>query len=176
MKSQTIPEGFELLPTPSGVIIRKIWLSWTIAPLILFAVVWDGFLFSWYRKALLMPHGAPLMQILFPIGHLAVGIGLTYYIIASFVNKTDITIAPSSIANVTGPFPWFGNKRVEVADITDIIVRERSGNKGSISYVVMYVDRSLKERSFTSGISKKEQAEFIVSKVREITGLKKEEA
>jgi len=113
------------------------------------------------------------MQMLFP---LAIGIGLTYYVIASFVNKTDITITPSSIAKVTGPFPWFGNKRVEVADITDIMVRERSGNNDNIYYVVIYVDRALKERSFTSQISKKEQAEFIVSKVREITGLKKEEA
>jgi len=43
----TIPEGLDYLPAADGIIIRKVWLTWKIAPLALFAVVWDAFLYFW---------------------------------------------------------------------------------------------------------------------------------
>lgn len=72
----TIPEGFDLIKTSDGVIIRRNWLTWAIAPMAFFAVFWDGFIIFWYATAL-KTHG-PLIMILFPLLHVAVGVGLTY--------------------------------------------------------------------------------------------------
>ncbi|MEO5915183.1 MAG: hypothetical protein ABIS50_13185 [Luteolibacter sp.] len=174
MPFKTIPEGLDEIPDMAGTTIRRKWLTWMIAPLALFAVVWDSFLFFWYTTALSKP-GTPWMMILFPAGHVAVGIGITYFVIASLANKTDVILNTSFIEVTTGPFPWIGNKRVMVSDIAGIIVRERCGNQNrKITYSVMYAGHDRKEKKFLSSLPNREQADFIAARIREITGLTNE--
>ena len=163
--SPTIPEGLDVIPTGDGVTVRKVWLTWKIAPLALFAIVWDAFLVFWYSQALANPN-RPLMSIIFPIGHVAVGIGITYYVLASLVNKTDITVSSSAVTVVTGPAPWIGNKSVRADEVTDVIVRERSGSRNSRTYNVMYADRIHKERKLVTWLAESDQAEFIAQVIR----------
>lgn len=169
--SLTIPEGLDLLTTSDGAVIRKVWLTWKIAPLALFAIFWDGFIFFWYFAALSKPHPR-LIEVFFPIGHVAVGVGITYYVLASLVNKTDIVISRSGVRVTTGPAPWVGNKEIRVEEIADVIVRERSWNRGSRTFVVMYADRSLKEKKLVTGLSEPDQADFVARTIREAIGLK----
>lgn len=168
--SPTIPEGLDVVPCMDGVVIQKSWLNWTIAPLALFAIVWDSFLCFWYSKVLEHPN-PPLMAILFPIGHVAVGIGITYFVVASLVNKTVVVITRSSVKIATGPAPWIGNKEVRSDEITEVIVRERSANRGSRKFTVMYADASRKERKLLGGLGESEQAEFVAQMIRETLGL-----
>ena len=167
---RTIPEGLDLITAPQGIVIRKVWRTWKIIPLAIFAIAWDSFLFFWYTKALSAPN-APLMAIIFPIGHVAAGIGITYYVIASLVNKTDVTISPSGVQIQTGPAWWIGNKEVPLDEISQVIVRERSMNRNGRTYNVMYADRSRKERKLVAWISQSDQAEFIADTIRETLGL-----
>jgi hypothetical protein len=175
MKNQTIPEGLDVLTTLSGITIRRTWLTWKIAPLAIFAIAWDSFLIFWYSMAMKSPN-TPWIMIVFPIGHLAVGFGITYYVIASLFNKTDICITSSYIESKTAPIPWIGNKKIPVQEITGIIVRERSGNRGSITYSVMYVDRNRREKKFISWLSAKDQADYISNNITDILGIKDEAA
>ncbi len=168
----TIPEGLDLINGEYGTIIRRVWLSWRIAPIALFAVFWDGFLFFWYSKALAQSD-PEFMALFFPIGHVAVGIGLTYYVLASLFNRTDIVISLSGIKVCSGPVPWFGNRDVRREDITDFIVRERSGGRGRRTYAIMYADYSKKERKLISSIPESDQAEFIAQTIRDATGIRK---
>jgi hypothetical protein len=153
-----------------GVTVRSVWLTWKIAPLALFAVIWDSFLFFWYSQALSKPN-APLMMILFPIGHVAVGLGITYYLLASLVNKTDVIVSSSGVTVVTGPAPWIGNKVVKADDITQVLVRERAGNRNSRTYAVMYADRNRKEKNLVRSLAESDQAEFIALVIRRTLNL-----
>lgn len=167
MDSPTIPEGLDLIPGPDGVTIRRVWLTWKIAPLALFAVVWDSFLLFWYSQLLSRPD-PPLIAIVFPIGHIAVGLGITYYVLASLVNKTDVVILPGSVRVVTGPAPWIGNKEVRAEEMTAVIVRERSSDRTRRkTFNVMYADRTRKERKLVTWLSESDQAEFIAHVVRQ---------
>jgi hypothetical protein len=170
MSTPTIPEGLDLLTAAGGIVIRRVWRTWKIAPLMVFTVLWDGFLFFWYAQVLSRSH-PPLAVVLFPLGHVAVGLGLTYYVVASLVNKTDILISSSSLRVTTGPLPWIGNKDVTVDEIANVVVRLRSGNRGSTSYSVMYADRSRKERKLVGFISQSDQAEFVAQTIRDSLGL-----
>ena len=167
---RTIPEGLDLITTPHGIVIRKVWRSWKLIPLAFFAVVWDSFLIFWYSQAFTKSN-PPLMMVLFPIGHVAVGLGLTYYLVASFMNTTDVTISATGVEIKTGPAPWIGNKHVPVEDIRDIIVRERAANRGTLTYNVMYADQSRKERKLIAWITQPDQAEFIADTIRDTLGL-----
>jgi hypothetical protein len=161
----TIPEGLDLIPTADGAIIRRVWLSWRTAPLALFAVVWDSFLVFWYWQALSHPQTG-LMPILFPVMHVGVGIGITYYVLASLVNKTDVAVSPAGVAVSTYPLPWIDNRRLSADEITDVVVRTRNWNRNSTTHVVMYADRARREKKLVGGLSLPEQAGFIAEVVR----------
>ena len=172
--TNTIPEGLDLVDAPDGPVIRKVWLTWKVVPLAFFAVFWDGFLVFWYVQAFSKPN-PQLMSVLFPLGHVAVGLGLTYYVIASLVNRTDILITRFAVRVATGPAPWIGNKEVKAGDITDVLVRERSANRGSRTYSVMYADPSRKERKLVASLSESDQAEFVAQMIRTTLGIRKAE-
>jgi hypothetical protein len=155
----------DVIPSADGVTVRRVWLSWRTAPLALFAIVWDSFLFFWYQQALANPN-RPLMTVLFPLGHVAVGIGITYYVLASLVNKTDVTVSSSGVTVATGPAPWIGNKVVKANEITDVIVRERNGNRNNRTYNVMFADRVHKEKKLVTWLAESDQAEFIAQVIK----------
>ena len=91
-------------------------------------------------------------------------------------NKTDILISSASVRVATGPAPWIGNKEVSVDEITEVVVRERSGNRGSKSYTVMYADRARKERKLAASFPESDQAEFVAQTIRDSLGLNPKDA
>ena len=169
--TSTIPEGLDVLNTSDGLIIRKRWLSWTVFPLALFCVVWDSFLLFFYTMLLRSPHPHwPIL--LFPVGHLAVGIFLTYSVFTTLFNKTDVRLSSAGVQVSKGPLPWPGNKAVEVGEINEVLVRARSGNRGASTYSIMYADRERRERPLLTGVAQSDQAEFIASTTRQRLGLR----
>ena len=170
----SIPEGLDCVESASLTTIRRVWISWKVAPLILFAIGWDSFLIFWYSTAL--KSHPPLMAVLFPLGHVAVGIGLTYFIIASLFNKTDIECNALGVRVQTYPIPWMGNCAVRAEDIKGVVLRQRTGNQNNVSYTVMYIDASRKERKLVRGLTEYEQAAFIAQVIKSTLGLADEES
>src|SRR5215210_5592721 len=124
-RTPSIPEGLDLITTPQEVIIRRRWFSWMVIPMLVFAIVWDGFLVFWYSAAFFGKHKEWVM-ILFPLGHVCAGIGITYYVICGFLNVTDVILQPDSVRVLTHPLPWTGNRLVTLHDIRDTVIRTRS--------------------------------------------------
>ena len=170
----SIPEGLDLIETLNLSIIRRRWFGWKIIPLIFFAIAWDSFLVFWYTTAL--SKGAPWLMVVFPIGHLAVGFGITYFVIASLVNKTDIECNSLGVLVKTYPMPWLGNCAVRAEEIKGVVLRQRTGNQNSVSYTVMYIDPSRKERKLVRGLTEYDQAAFIAQLIRKTLGLPEEES
>ena len=173
----SIPEGLDLIESVNLTTIRRVWLSWKIAFLIPFAIIWNGFIFFWYSQAL--KSHAPLMMVIFPILHVAVGVGLIYFIIASLVNKTDIECNAMGVRVRTYPVPWLGNCAVRADEIKGLVVRERfannaNSNQNRVTYCVMYIVPSRKEKKLVGGLTASEQADFIARVIRNILGLPEE--
>ena len=166
----SIPEGLDVLKSGDDVIIRRSWRTLAVVPLFFFLVFWFGFLGFWYYHAFTARH-APLMMFLFPLIHVAVGVGLAYFAVCSLVNRTDVIITTSSVKCVIGPLPWRGNRDVPVGDIHGVAVRERFGNKGSVSFTVVYVDGANKEHTLLTSMPRQEQAGFVAGSIKEILGL-----
>lgn len=176
MPPATLPEGLDVIESMTGTTVRLRWFTWMVIPMLLFAIAWDGFLVFWYSIAFKSPN-APLLMKLFPLGHVLIGISMTYYAIASLFNKTDVRLNPSYVEVASGPFPWLGNKRFMASDVRQLVVRQGRANRGSVSFKVMYAGDDRKEKKLVSGINRIEQAEFIASMTREALGIsgKKEE-
>ncbi|PTX98330.1 hypothetical protein DB345_05715 [Spartobacteria bacterium LR76] len=164
-----IPEGLDIIQTPQSAIIRRTWFSHMVWFLIFFCIFWDGFLIFWYTGALAGAsrggsHMLPFL--LFPLIHVAVGVGLTYFVVCMFVNKTDILIEASTLTIKTHPLPWLGNKSLPAESMTRFLVRERftqSENSTRVSYSIYYVDVTNREKRLVTGLKTREQADYIAT-------------
>jgi hypothetical protein len=116
--------------------------------LLLFCIVWDGFLLTWYSMALFAVVGATVtgeagpggalagvgMMLLFPLLHVAAGIGLTYTVATMFLNKTTLRVDPTELTVTHGPLYWPGALTLPTVAIDQLYVAERRGNRGSRTY------------------------------------------
>jgi len=146
-------------------IIRK-WFGPKIIFLTFFVIFWDGFLFSLYSKAI---HSQDMMSMLFPLLHVAVGIGLTYYVIAGYLNKTYVRVDYSSIVIKDSPLPFFRNKTLNSSDIKQLYSKEKIRHNresgSSVSYEVHAVTNDKKNIKLLRGLESSEQALFIEQEI-----------
>lgn len=87
--------------------LRRRWFQPQHVFLLFFCIAWDSFLVFWYGSA--FGTDAPWLMIVFPVAHVAVGVGLTYSVIAGFVNRTTLTLTSDALTVHHGPIPWRGN-------------------------------------------------------------------
>ena len=132
------------IPQPGNVLVEndpqvarlvQRWFSLKYIPMAIFAVVWDGFLFFWYSLAL--GSGAPLMMILFPVLHVAVGIWITYSTAAGFINRTVLEVSRDEVAVWFEPLPWIGEKTLKTKELKQFFCKEKivhSKNGASTNY------------------------------------------
>lgn len=102
-------------------------------PLLFFALIWNLFLVFFYSG--LIASGAPLIAFLFPLLHVAAGIGIGHQALTMLFNKTKIIVADGYLSIEHSPIPAFtGNKTYYTHEIDQIYTKEKSGSKGSIYY------------------------------------------
>jgi hypothetical protein len=162
------PEGVDVQLDFDALNITYRWWSAKYIFLLVFCIAWDSFLVFWYSMA---TKGAPLIMILFPIGHVAVGIWLTYYTIAGFVNRTVINVNRQWLSVTHGPIPWIGNKRIEIAQVMQLFAEEiRSHNNRSglsFSYQLNTLLRDNSKLKLLAGLPSPDIALFVEQNVED---------
>jgi hypothetical protein len=164
-----IPEGIDILPKMNELVIVRRWFSWRIVPLIFFAIAWDSFLIFWYASAF-TGKNVPWLAIVFPIGHVAVGVGLTYFVVASLVNKTGLTLSPDHVRVQTAPLPWPHNQTLRPGDIRSVWVQSAGRNNGQPRFAVHFRNSKNRSKKLLSGLNE-EQAAFIEHHLNATLGL-----
>lgn len=169
-----IPANIELLEERGNLVIRKKWFSPAVFLLLFFCIMWDGFLVFWYLGATRMDT-VPLMHILFPLGHVAVGAGLTYFTVAGFVNKTDIIISPMQLVVRIQPLKWPGEGTYFISDVKQLYTYEKvrkTKNGHSITYEVRMLDNHDQQKTLVRGLENKNQGIYIEKEIEKIIGIK----
>jgi hypothetical protein len=103
------------------------WFNITYLFVAFFCVAWDSFLVFWYSMAFGNPD-APWIMKVFPIGHVAVGVVLTYATLCGFLNATTLTVGHDALTVRHGPLPWSGNRTLPATAIRQLHC-ERSGTR-----------------------------------------------
>ena len=167
--------------TGQQLIIRLRWWQWTALFLIFFCIAWDSFLVFWYSMAFGAPmHGAGgvrWIMVVFPIAHVAVGVGLTYFALTMLVNRTIVTVDITHLSVRHGPLPWAGNRDLVTADIAQFFCKEKMAqgkNGASCTYSVQVRLRDGTARQLLSGIGDEDDALFIEQALERWLGLKDE--
>jgi hypothetical protein len=163
------------IPTPPDVKIEEgvqdlrltqRWFSLKYIPMAFFCIAWDSFLIFWYAIAL--TQGGPWIMAVFPIAHVAVGIGLTYYTIAGFINRTRILVSRRIVAIAHGPLPWTGKVRLDAHDIAQLYCQEeanRNKNGTYYRYQLSALLRDGRKIKLLSNLNKPDTALFIEQRI-----------
>jgi hypothetical protein len=131
-----LPEKFNVAREGSSMTIEWRWFSAKYIFTAFFCLAWDSFLFFWYATAL-KTGNLPMM--LFPGAHLAIGVGLTYWTLAGFFNRTRVEATRACLRIRHFPLPWFGNCELATQVVEQLFTKEKIGksNTGpSVSYEV----------------------------------------
>ena len=114
-----VPERYQIERAGDAMTIQ--WRWWRPArhlPMLGFALVWDACLVAIYSGG-----DHTWMSLLFPILHLAVGVGMTYGALAGIFNRTTVTVSPAGLAIAHGPLPWAGAGVLARGEVDQIYAR-----------------------------------------------------
>jgi hypothetical protein len=132
-----------------------------------FCVAWDGFLVVWYGIAFFAAKDsspASVIMMVFPIAHVAVGVGLTYFTLAGFVNRTRVSVSRNQLTIRHGPLPWKGNLELPGKQFTQLYGEEiisRGKNGPTITYNLLALDREGQKVKLLSGLTDKDQVLYL---------------
>jgi hypothetical protein len=167
-----LPDKIDLQHTGADLVITRRWFGLQTLMMTAFVIFWDGFLFFWYSKAV---PGGDMMVVLFPLLHVGVGVWLTYYTLAGYVNKTIVRINYEKISVRHRPLPYWGYKTVQSGDIKQLYSKEkisRSSNKRSVTYEVHALTHNGKSIKLVSYMESSEQALFVEQEIEKYLGIK----
>lgn len=116
-----IPERFKVVRTANELTVSWRWWQPQFVFLLFFVIAWDAFLLFWYFG---LPASGGLIFKIFPIAHVAVGVGLTYYVLTGFANKTTISVGQGRLTVRHGPLPWRGNRTLARDEVKQLFVAE----------------------------------------------------
>lgn len=109
--------------------------------------------------------------------HLSIGLGLAYYLLCKYFNKTTFRVTRNYLTTEHSPFPipFYGAKDVEVSEIDQLYCKEyvsHSQNKQPIyAYAVYLITKGGKEVKVLKGLSTPQQALYIEQEVEKFLGL-----
>lgn len=157
-----LPKRFRVEDQDGMTRIRWRWFTPSHLFLLVFCILWNGFLATWYGISFAVD--APLIMKLFPIIHVAVGVGLSYYTLTGFVNRTVIEVSRSQLTIHHGPLPWRGNMSEPGRQFTQLYGEENSRtNKGhtTFTYDLIALDREGRKVKLLSGLTEKDQVLYL---------------
>lgn len=160
-----LPAKIEFCDRGSHIEIIRKWFGGKFIALTAFVIIWNGFLFVWYTQAI---KSNDLVPLLFPLLHVAVGVGLTYYVIAGYFNKTFVKVDYMSISIRHKPIPFWGNKKIRSPDVKQLYSKEKvshSRSGTSVSYEVRALTQTGKDIKVLSGLDSSEQALYIEQQI-----------
>ncbi len=167
-----MPKGIEVNQFGGSLEITRRWFGFIFIFLVFFCIFWDGFMIVWHAIAL--SNRAWFMSV-FGLIHTAVGVGLTYFTIAGFVNRTVIRAGQGIIEIRHGPLPWPGNKTLASHDVKQLYCKEkvhRGKNGVHCTYTIHAMMTNDRGETVVRGLTDSEQALYIEQRLEQFLGMK----
>lgn len=152
-------------------IVRK-WITGGTFFLLFFCILWNGFIFVWQREAI---SDRNWTMSAFGLIHAAVGIGIAYAVLTSFINNTTIKANHARLSITHGPLPWKGNKTIPRDTVRQIYCKEitrRSKNGPRVSYNIETCSEKNHRDTLVKGLSDPDQALFVEQQIEKHLGIK----
>lgn len=176
----SVTDPTALPPVPAGVKVtddglsRRLSFRWfgpgTVGQMV-FVIGWDAFLVFWYWNAAFK---GPIdwFGVIFPIGHVAVGVYVKYRVLCELVNRTAVEVG--DVLRVWhGPMPWPGGVELPSSEVTAVycVPVAYKGKTITVSYAVKAVTEEEPEVTLLSGLPTLPRAKFFERQIERWLGL-----
>lgn len=173
------PGSWQVMQEGNALVFRRRWFKPLFLFLLIFTIAWNSFLVGWYSMVGSTSgesgiSGISLLLMIFPLAHVAVGIGLSYYTLAGLLNSTTINVDRSAISIRHHPLPWRHSGTIAAHELDQLYCKEhRHSNKGTswFSYSVSALLRDGRERKLLSDLETPEEALYLESEVEQYLGI-----
>ncbi len=171
-----LPRGMTVERGSRGILISRRWFGYHAFFLLFFSFIWNGFLLFWYTAAF-SSDDPDIMMILFPIIHVAVGIGITYYTATLFLNRTNVGITRGELVIQHGPLPWAGNLALPARSIKQLFCKrvvKRNKNSTYYRYEVHALNEVGRRKRLLANLTTEEQAVFLEQELEDFLRIEDE--
>jgi hypothetical protein len=165
------PTKFRVNETPGEIEITWRWFNPAMHLFMaFFCTAWDSFLVFWYTHA--FKSGAPWIFKVFPIGHLAIGVALTYVTLAGFWNRTTVRASRDRLTIQNGPLPFRRSLAFGPGELTRVHaqVRPNFSRNGNPVWRLIAVGRDGGEIPLLSWLDDETQAQYLAQKIGGFVG------
>ena len=148
-------------------ILRSRWFNTKYIALAFFCNAWHAFLCFWYSMAF-GGSGAPWIMFVFPVAHVAVGVGMTYYTLAGLLNVTRLKVDREQFAVQHDPVPWPGEVKTPTNTLEQLYCKEKShsGESGTTyTYQLCAVLKDGRKLDLVSGLDSADIAIFLEQQI-----------
>lgn len=142
------------------------WRSMKYLVLLFVSIAWDGFSAFWLGTQSI--DSLQIATIAAMISAL-LGLVLTYYTVAGFLNRTMIIVNLQSLTITHGPLPWRGSKHLEITRISQLYAEGSGQGGGTLSpgYRLHAILRDNSRMRLLSGLPSPDFARFIEQSIEE---------
>jgi hypothetical protein len=168
-----MPPRFKVQQASGTMEISWRWARLAALFLIPFCIAWDSFLVFWYVTGAI--EGAPWIMFVFPIAHVSVGIGLTWYCLATLLNTTTLTVGRGWLRIRHGPLYWPGRVDVPTSSLDQLYARKRvshSKNGTTVRFELHAVLKDGKNKKLLKGLDEIEQALWLEQELEAVLGIR----
>jgi hypothetical protein len=174
-----MPAGWRATHEAGSLVITHRWFKPLFTVLVFFVCIWNSLLVKWYSIALdaLSDEGitfATLLLLFFPVLHVAIGVGLSYYTLAGFLNTTSIIARPGELIVKHHPMPWLHAGSINRRQLKQLYCKEkRQQNEGEVyyTYKLCALLKNGRERILLSNLESPDQALYIEYEMEKFLGI-----
>ena len=169
--------GVQEVAGTDGLTLDVRWFGPQYLFMLVFAAFWNGFLVVWYSIVLGgLANGDAGMAVmgLFPILHVAVGVGIGYSALAGLFNRTRVSVDRKGLSVRHGPLPWPGNVEVDSAQVDQLFLKSRivrNKNSSSTVYDLKVLDKQGRETTLYKGARDDRAARYLEHRIEGWLGL-----
>lgn len=157
-----LPGSIKLIRDKKRLVVEYRWLNARLLYLVPFCLCWDAALFLWYKTGFISTDSTPAT--LYVLLHILLAIGLTYYCIAEFLNRTIISADQQGLQVTDTPLTFFRNRRINREELDQLYAKEKIHRGKKLSWSSFEVHALLKEDTnmrLVAGLKTSEQALYI---------------
>jgi hypothetical protein len=163
------PERWSVDDTGSALTVRWKWMRASMLFLVPFTLLWNGVLLAFAAQAAATNPWHLLYGFVFP--HAWVGVGLTYYLFALFLNHTEVQAEGGRLRVHHGPLWWPGRRTFEPGEVAQLFALERRSGKGHLSYELCALLAGGKRVKLLGGLGDAGEARFLEQRLEAALGI-----
>jgi len=160
-------------------VVRWRWFQPSAILLLIFAIAWNSFLVGWYQTAMVGPN-TDWGAILFPIGHVAAGVVITYSALSKLLNHTVLTCVRGASGKGVmkvrhGPMPWFPQPTIPTQDLEQLYVERKVShrkNSTTVTWNVLAVTRDHSGLPLIKGLDTLQEALWLEQEIEEVLDIR----